>query len=1017
MGWIVGVLAATLVVSGVSPLPASADSARNGGSQANGQAGGPGEHHGSNGETDVSVCSRAVPPGVAHCDARLRTDPAARGRSPVPAAGVSPAIVPDGTAYGPADLQAAYHAPSATGGSGQTVAIVDAFDDPNAESDLAAYRSTFGLPACTTANGCFRKVNQSGGTSYPGADHGWAEEISLDVDMVSALCPLCHIVLVEANSATLTDLGTAVNEAVALGANAVSNSWGTSEFSLETLIDSSYFDHPGVAITASSGDSGYGVDWPAASSKVIAVGGTSLVRTAGTFSETAWSGGGSGCSAYEPKPSWQTDAGCARRTVADVSAVADPHTGVWVNDTYGGDPGFEIFGGTSVSSPIVASFYGLANNPSSSALPASYPYAHAGALNDVVSGNNGSCGVSYLCNAGSGYDGPTGLGTPNTEAAFTAASDFGMSAAPSSLSVLQGSSGSTSINTTVVSGSAQSIALSASGAPSGVTASFSPVSVTAGSSSTLSLTVGAATVPGTYTVTVTGTAGSVIHSTSVALTVTPADDFGMSAAPSSLSVLQGSSGSTSINTTVVSGSAQSIALSASGAPSGVTASFSPVSVTAGSSSTLSLTVGAATVPGTYTVTVTGTAGSVIHSTSVALTVTPADDFGMSAAPSSLSVLQGSSGSTSINTTVVSGSAQSIALSASGAPSGVTASFSPVSVTAGSSSTLSLTVGAATVPGTYTVTVTGTAGSVIHSTSVALTVTMPAGSGIVNGGFETGNLSPWAVSGTASMGGTAHGGTYAAVVGSSSITNGDSSIAQTFSAPAGGGTLTFWYSVHCPDTVTYDWATARLRDNTAGSTTTLLGHTCTNNGAWHQVSGVLVAGHSYTITLTSHDDNYPGDPTFTQYDDVVLGAPPGPGVVNGGFETGNLTGWTPSGVAAVRSSSHSGSYAAQLGSTSPSLDSSITQTFTAAGSATKLAFWYLNFCPDTVTYAWATVTLRDNTTATTTTPLPHTCSSLPFWTKVTVNIAGGHNYALTLANHDDNYPLDPVFTLYDDVVIQ
>jgi subtilase family serine protease len=301
------------------------------------------------------------------------------------------------------------------------VAIVDAYDDPHAESDLATYRSTFGLSSCTTANGCFRKVDQTGGTAYPRGNTGWAEEISLDVDMVSAICPKCHVLLVEAASNSFLNLSTAENTAAALGANAISNSYGGSEFSSEAAYDANY-SHSGVAITASSGDGGYGVEWPAASPNVTAVGGTSLTASNGTrgWSETAWSGAGSGCSAYETEPAWQQNlglAGCTKRMVADVSAVADPNTGVAVYDTYG-TSGWLVFGGTSVASPIIASVYALAGN-SASVTSGSYPYSQPGSLNDVSSGSNGkSCAPSYLCTAGAGYDGPTGLGTPNGTGSF-----------------------------------------------------------------------------------------------------------------------------------------------------------------------------------------------------------------------------------------------------------------------------------------------------------------------------------------------------------------------------------------------------------------------------------------------------------------------------------------------------------------------------------------------------------------------------------------------------------------------
>ncbi|MFE9472264.1 S53 family peptidase [Streptomyces griseofuscus] len=344
--------------------------------------------------------------------------------------GITPkAATPSG--YGPSDLQSAYGLTSAAAskGAGETIAIVDAYNDPNAEADLAKYRSYYGLPACTKASGCFKQVSQTGSTtSLPSSDAGWSEEISLDLDMASAICPNCNILLVEAKSATMANLGTAVNEAVTLGAKYVSNSYGGSESSSDTSYDTSYFKHPGVAITVSAGDGGYGAEYPAASQYVTSVGGTALSRASNTrgWSESVWNtssteGTGSGCSAYDAKPSWQTDTGCAKRTIADVSAVADPATGVSVYDSYGVTAGFYTFGGTSASSPIIAGVYALAGTPSSGSYPAKFPYAKAGtsALNDVTSGSNGSCGGSYLCTARSGYDGPTGVGTPEGVSAFT----------------------------------------------------------------------------------------------------------------------------------------------------------------------------------------------------------------------------------------------------------------------------------------------------------------------------------------------------------------------------------------------------------------------------------------------------------------------------------------------------------------------------------------------------------------------------------------------------------------------
>jgi Carboxypeptidase regulatory-like domain len=345
-----------------------------------------------------------------------RTDvPARRGV-------LAPAVVPAG--YGPGDLQSAYALPSGTAGAGQTVAIVDAYDDPNAEADLAVYRAQYGLPSCTTANGCFRKVDQQGGTSYPTPDEGWSTEMSLDVDMVSATCPKCHILLVEATDPTLANLGSAVDEAVALGAKYVSNSYATTGEDPSDPDGNVYYRHPGVVMTASSGDAGYAVNFPASSPYVTAVGGTSLVKDSNArgWLENAWSGAGSGCSKYETKPAWQGDAGCSKRTVADVSAVADPGTGVAVYDTYQYG-GWDVFGGTSVSSPIIASVYALAGTPQAGTYPAEYPYddnlVGGTGTDDVVGGSNGTCSPAYLCAGVAGYDGPTGLGSPNGVRGFT----------------------------------------------------------------------------------------------------------------------------------------------------------------------------------------------------------------------------------------------------------------------------------------------------------------------------------------------------------------------------------------------------------------------------------------------------------------------------------------------------------------------------------------------------------------------------------------------------------------------
>jgi len=346
-------------------------------------------------------------PGYATCDSLVKTNKLHQLTASVAA--------PPAGSLGPAQIQAAYGLP-ADGGAGRTVAIVDANGDSSAESDLAVFRAQYGLPACTTANGCFRKTDESGGTDYPPDDPDWAEETSLDLDAVSAACPDCQILLVEANSASGGDLGTAAKTAVQLGAKFVSNSYGVPGEDPTETSDTSY-DHPGVVVAAATGDVGNVVQWPASDPDVVAVGGTTLTQDTGSargWTESAWDQGGSGCSAYEPQPAYQAGLGtdCANRATADVSADADPNSGLAVYDTLG-QPGWVQVGGTSLATPLMTAMYAVAGDPTPGTYPVTYPYAHGGThLNDVTQGSDGTCG-DVLCEAGPGWDGPTGLGTPN----------------------------------------------------------------------------------------------------------------------------------------------------------------------------------------------------------------------------------------------------------------------------------------------------------------------------------------------------------------------------------------------------------------------------------------------------------------------------------------------------------------------------------------------------------------------------------------------------------------------------
>jgi hypothetical protein len=368
------------------------------------------------------------------------------------AAGVFPAASDAGPLAGyltPQQLRAAYALPSeTTSAPTQTIAVIDAYDDPAAEADLGVYDEQFGLPACTSTNGCFSKLNEQGQVSPLPPENGeWAGEISIDVQMAHAVCPGCHVLLVEAESDELEALGAAVDAAAAAGATEISNSYvGPEEpaiASFYTGLAASFYDHPGIVVTVSSGDCGYlneacagepaTANFPADSPDVVAVAGTSLVEKKQAWSATVWDEAGSGCSQIFSAPSWQSAApgfsatGCgAERSVADVAAVANPKTGVDIYDSVpenNDEPtGWTVFGGTSVSSPIVAAEFALAGGAGGAAYPAANLYVHLGDgadLYDVVTGANGSCGGASSCQAVAGFDGPTGVGSPLGLVAFT----------------------------------------------------------------------------------------------------------------------------------------------------------------------------------------------------------------------------------------------------------------------------------------------------------------------------------------------------------------------------------------------------------------------------------------------------------------------------------------------------------------------------------------------------------------------------------------------------------------------
>ncbi len=333
-----------------------------------------------------------------------------------PTGGIAAYAAPLGLA--PSDLQDAYRIQQPHGAV-PTIAIIDAYGYSALESDLAMYRSQYGLPPCTIANGCLRVVRDDGSTTLPPdppTTDDWTIETALDVDMASAACPTCKILVVQATSSLNQYLIPAQRTAVQLGATVISNSWGSGQPGVNYAATEPYFDHPGVPTFVSSGDNGYdeggvGPHYPSTSAHVVAVGGTALRRdgSARGWSEVAWSMAGSSCSTSIAKPAYQAAVPCQFRAASDVSAVADPATGVAVYNARNG--GWIEVGGTSAAAPLVATMVAAAGL-APQITGGDWFATHANALHDVVSGGNGGCATS-VCNAGTGWDGPTGYGTPD----------------------------------------------------------------------------------------------------------------------------------------------------------------------------------------------------------------------------------------------------------------------------------------------------------------------------------------------------------------------------------------------------------------------------------------------------------------------------------------------------------------------------------------------------------------------------------------------------------------------------
>jgi len=741
-------------------------------------------HHGDNGETDVNACSSSSALGVLSCGARVVTQPASKN---VPAASPSTtsstvstcgpgdlnvpaaAVTGGNGAYDPCYLQSAYNAAAlaqGNGGKGQIVAIVDYTVDPKIVSDLNAYRAQFGISACTSGvvsksnTSCvIEQVAQSGAPTS--GSSGWDVEISLDVQAVSAICPNCQILLMEASQANSASLGSAVNTAVSMGAIAVSNSYGGPESSTDPTDAATYYTHPGVAVTASSGDTAGQLLFPATAPDVIAVGGTSLLQQTNTgsrsssASEKVWNntsgGAGAGCSARETPAQWQssfmaaaltasnTTSKCANRVTADISALADPSTGFWVYDTYS-QGGWLIVGGTSLASPIIAALYGLENNASGSTVhPAANLYANSTSFYHVTSGNVGTC-ANYLCDATksiSGYNGPTGLGTPGAPGSL-AAFNFNPAVAPSpptGLAVSSISPTSVTLSWPAVSG-ATSYSLY-SGA---TTSSLQPktTNIVTNSITVSPLTTGT---PYYFALTATNSLGTSAQSSPLG-PITPA--LSVPGAPSGLSAVP-SNGSVSLSWTAPNngGSATGYTIKYATTPGGEATSSSSVS-TASTSATVNSLVNGTTYY--FQVLATNTKGSSALSNEVSATPagipnavstlvgTPgANGSGKAtltwtAPASNGSALTGYAvyyGTTPSPTTLLSSPASTTtSLSISGLTSGTTYYFDIVAKNAIGSSALSNIVSIVDGPGAPT-NVKATA----SVTSVNLTWTAPSGTGI------------------------------------------------------------------------------------------------------------------------------------------------------------------------------------------------------------------------------------------------------------------------------------------------
>jgi kumamolisin len=649
------------------------------------------------------------------------------------------------------DMRAAYYGGTALTGSGQNLGLFE-YEGTDL-TDLTTYFTNVGQ-----TNNVPITLLSTDGTSTSCVDSragGDCDDTEQTLDMTQAIgmAPgLASLVMYigSTDTAIISAMTTHSPLPTTIGC-----SWGWTPADASTL--DPYFEKmaaQGQNFFAASGDSSTWSSsneaWPADDANVVSVGGTDLTTAsaAGPWaSETAWSDSGGGISPDSiPIPSWQKLSGVINssnkgsttlRNGPDVSANANFTFYVCADQKA---CTANEYGGTSFATPMWAGYIALVNqqlasdgkstigfiNPTIYAQNVTSSYDTD--FHDITSGTSGSYSAVV------GYDLVTGWGSPNTGliAALTGSSSspaFSISASPTSVSVVQGNTGTSTITSTVSGGFDSAVSLSASGQPSGVTVSFSPTSIAApgSGSSTMSLAVASGTTTGTYTITVTGTGGGITSTTTVSLTVTSTASpaFTISASPTSVSVVQGNSGTSTVTTAVSGGFDSAIALTASGQPSGVTVSFSPSSIAAPGSgtSTMTMAVASTTTTGTYTITVTGTGGGITHTATVSLTVTAASTgtFAISVSPSSGYLYQGQSGYAVVTTKASGGFDSSIALSATGVPAGVTYSFTPSSITGSGSADFNLSVARTATPGTYPITITGTGGGVTKTTTLTFEI--------------------------------------------------------------------------------------------------------------------------------------------------------------------------------------------------------------------------------------------------------------------------------------------------------